>query len=150
MHLSSIGAEMLKVTRRCGHAGAITCEPRKDGALGISLLWLPRPPIMAERGEAAMPNGIRTYRPIFRLWPRLCENSTRYIRTRNFEPCGYARSQKTQKFALRSALGPNHTAWAHGRRGGRRSFRGSHQRRSGPPIVPAFMLCPRCRISVSQ
>jgi hypothetical protein len=34
--------------------------------------------------------------------PRLCENSARYNRTRNFEACGHAQSKETQKFILRS------------------------------------------------
>jgi hypothetical protein len=37
-----------------------------------------------------------------------CENSTRYKRTLNFEACGHAQSEKTQKLVLRSALRPNH------------------------------------------
>jgi hypothetical protein len=37
----------------------------------------------------------------------MCENSTRYNRTRNFEACGHAQSKKMQKFLLRSALQPN-------------------------------------------
>ena len=36
----------------------------------------------------------------------LCENSARYNSTRNFEACGPAQSEKTQKFILRSALRP--------------------------------------------
>jgi hypothetical protein len=34
--------------------------------------------------------------------PRLCENSARYNRTRNFEACGHAQSKKTQKFILQT------------------------------------------------
>jgi hypothetical protein len=36
--------------------------------------------------------------------PRLCENSTRYKRTLNFEGCGQAESKKAIKFALHRAL----------------------------------------------
>jgi hypothetical protein len=43
----------------------------------------------------------------------LCENSTRYKRTRNFEPCGHAESKKTQKFVFRSALRPNQISFSH-------------------------------------
>ena len=34
-------------------------------------------------------------------------------------------------------------------RGGRRSLRGSRQRHRGLPIAHAFMLCPRCRMTMS-
>ena len=44
----------------------------------------------------------------------LCKNSTRYKRTRNFEPCGHAESKKTQKFVFRSALRPNQFSFSHG------------------------------------
>jgi hypothetical protein len=43
----------------------------------------------------------------------LCENSTRYKRTLNFEACGRAQSKKTQKFVLRSALRPNQISFSH-------------------------------------
>ena len=36
----------------------------------------------------------------------MCENSTRYNRTRNFGLYGHAESKKTQKFVFRSALRP--------------------------------------------
>src|SRR6516225_638680 len=45
--------------------------------------------------------------------PRLCENSARYDRTRNFEACGHAQSKKTQKFILRSVLRPNQISFSH-------------------------------------
>jgi hypothetical protein len=48
-----------------------------------------------------------------RNWPRLCENSARYNSTRNFEACGPAQSEKTQKFILRSALRPNQISFSH-------------------------------------
>jgi hypothetical protein len=44
---------------------------------------------------------------------RLCENSLRYKRTRNFEACGHAHSKKTQKFTLCSALRPNQIRFSH-------------------------------------
>src|SRR5271169_3408309 len=47
-------------------------------------------------------------------WPRPCENSTRYNRTRNFEACGHAQSKKMQKFPLRSALQSNQISFSHG------------------------------------
>jgi hypothetical protein len=47
-------------------------------------------------------------------WPRPCENSTRYNRTRNFEACGHAQSKKIQKFLFRSALQPNQISFSHG------------------------------------
>jgi hypothetical protein len=45
--------------------------------------------------------------------PSLCENSTRYKRTLNFEACGRAQSKKTQKFVLGSALRPNQISFSH-------------------------------------
>ena len=48
-----------------------------------------------------------------RSGPRLCENSTRYNHTWNFEPWGHAQSEKTQKFVLRSALRPNQISFSH-------------------------------------
>jgi DNA-binding transcriptional LysR family regulator len=47
------------------------------------------------------------------LWPRLCENSTRYQRTLNFEGCGQAESKKMQKFVRRSTLRPNQFSFSH-------------------------------------
>ena len=47
----------------------------------------------------------------FRRW--LCKNSTRYNRTRNFEPYDHAESKKTQKFVFRSALRPNQISFSH-------------------------------------
>jgi hypothetical protein len=47
------------------------------------------------------------------IGPRLCENSTWYNRTQNFEACGRAQSNKTQKFVLRSALRPNQISFSH-------------------------------------
>jgi hypothetical protein len=47
-------------------------------------------------------------------WPWLCENSTRYNRTRNFGLYGHAESKKTQKFVFRSALRPNQISFSHG------------------------------------
>jgi hypothetical protein len=44
---------------------------------------------------------------------RLCENSARYNRTRNFEACGHAQSKKMQKFVFRSALRPNQISFSH-------------------------------------
>src|SRR5262245_54086636 len=44
----------------------------------------------------------------------MCENSTRYNRTRNFGLYGHAESKKTQKFAFRSALRPNQISFSHG------------------------------------
>ena len=50
----------------------------------------------------------------------LCENSTRYKRTSNFEACGHAQSKKTQKFVLSSAIRPNQISFSHSLfRGGR-------------------------------
>ena len=46
--------------------------------------------------------------------PWLCENSTRYNRTRNFGLYGHAESKKTQKFVFRSALRPNQISFSHG------------------------------------
>jgi CheY-like chemotaxis protein len=48
-----------------------------------------------------------------RRWRSLCENSTRYKRTPNFEACGRAQSKKAQKFVLRSALRPNQISFSH-------------------------------------
>jgi hypothetical protein len=50
---------------------------------------------------------------IWRKRPWLCENSTRYYRTRNFGPYGHAESKKTQKFVFRSALRSNQIAFSH-------------------------------------
>ena len=50
--------------------------------------------------DAAFPSDARDVR----YWSRLCENSTRYKRTLNFEGCGQAESKKAIKFALRRAL----------------------------------------------
>jgi len=44
----------------------------------------------------------------------MCENSTRYNRTRNFGLYGHAESKKTQKFVFRSALRPNQISFSHG------------------------------------
>ena len=43
----------------------------------------------------------------------MCENSTRYNRTRNFGLYGHAESKKTQKFVFRSALRPNQISFSH-------------------------------------
>src|SRR5215470_12744796 len=43
----------------------------------------------------------------------LCKNSTRYNRTRNFEPYDHAESKKTQKFVFRSVLRPNQISFSH-------------------------------------
>jgi hypothetical protein len=51
--------------------------------------------------------------PRGRIGSSLCENSTRYKRTLNFEACGRAQSKKTQKFVLRSALRPNQISFSH-------------------------------------
>ena len=48
----------------------------------------------------------------YRAW--LCENSTRYNRTRNFGLYGHSESRKTQKFVFRSALRPNQISFSHG------------------------------------
>src|SRR5450755_4096717 len=48
-----------------------------------------------------------------RIGSSLCENSTRYKRTLNFEACGHAQSKKMQKFVLRSALRPNQISFSH-------------------------------------
>ena len=47
-------------------------------------------------------------------WPWLCENSTRYNRTRNFGLYGHAESKKTQKVVFRSVLRPNQISFSHG------------------------------------
>jgi hypothetical protein len=49
----------------------------------------------------------------FRNGSWLCKNSTRYNRTRNFEPYDHAESKKTQKFVFRSALRPNQISFSH-------------------------------------
>ena len=62
-----------------------------------------------------------SHKPVFTavrlvsIWPRPCENSTRYNRTRNFEACGHTQSKKIQKFLFRSALQPNQISFSHGR-----------------------------------
>src|SRR5262245_43851795 len=43
----------------------------------------------------------------------MCENSTRYNRTRNFGLYGHAESKKMQKFVFRSALRPNQISFSH-------------------------------------
>ena len=53
----------------------------------------------------------------------MCENSTRYNRTRNFGLYGHAESKKTQKFVFRSALRPNQISFSHGQDPCRKSRR---------------------------
>jgi hypothetical protein len=64
------------------------------------------------------------------LWSRLCENSARYNRTRNFEACGNAQSKKTQKFVRRSTLRPNQFSFSHSLG---QNEPPNHDRRSAPP-----------------
>ena len=69
---------------------------------------------MSEDDPVLLPSNSRRLVVEFRSWPRLCENSTRYKRTRNFEACGHAQGKKMQKFLLRSALQPNQISFSHG------------------------------------
>ena len=54
-------------------------------------------------------------------WPWLCENSTRYNRTRNFGLYGHAETKKTQKVVFLSVLRPNQISFSHGQ-GPKRRF----------------------------
>jgi hypothetical protein len=67
------------------------------------------PPTLAVCGD---PMAKRQQKSV-RKRPSLCENSTRYKRTLNFEACGRAQSKNTQKFVLRSALRPNQISFSH-------------------------------------
>jgi hypothetical protein len=70
---------------------------------------------------------------------RLCENSARYNRTRNFEAYGHAQSKKTQKFILRSALRPNQISFSHSlghERRIRANLPAAGRPRTGTPSVP--------------
>jgi len=65
--------------------------------------------VMTKQGHiklVSVPPNVTLERPkgadVFRRLSRLCENSARYNRTRNFEACGHAQSKETQKFILRS------------------------------------------------
>ena len=52
---------------------------------------------MSEDDPVLLPSNSRRLVVVFRSWPRPCENSTRYKRTRNFEACGHAQGKKNAK-----------------------------------------------------
>jgi hypothetical protein len=78
-----------------------------------------------------------------RNWPSLCESSTRYKRTLNFEACGRAQRKQTQKFVLRSALRPNQISFSHSLG----PLLPQAQERAGPQLVKADAAARRARPS---
>jgi hypothetical protein len=72
----------------------------------------------------------------FREGPSLCENATRYNRTRNFEPCGHAQSEKTQKSVLCSALRLNQFSFLH--------RLGRYRKQSASPLTAHRSSWPSC------
>jgi hypothetical protein len=76
-----------------------TADHRQPGLLLVAEL---APIADAGAGDPGICNG-----------PRLCERSSRYICTLNFERCGHVESKKALKFVLRTALRPNQIEFSH-------------------------------------
>jgi hypothetical protein len=73
--------------------------------------------------------------------PWLCENTTRYKYTGNFEVCGHAQCQANAKFTFCSALRPNQISFSHDQ-DPERSLAGSKSRSAASPyLILANPLC---------